>query len=216
MGYLIEKYEVNLGPEMEEEFPLPRTPGRDIEILEVERNSSQESEGDLIQEKEITEEIYVLVEEEQQKSNKKCNKTDKNKKKDLEIEKVEPKKRFKGKPRPVMEPTSEEEIATKFRRDLPKVDKNMKHSLRFWLAVRYIRKRKVGKLTACKHFDVEKSGVYRVIKKEVKAKDSMYFSPGEWNKKSQKRVIARCGREEDKKKYLEGNGLKEFARKYYI
>lgn len=116
----------------------------------------------------------------------------------------------KRKPRPVMIPTSEAEIELHKRIqkekgiEFPGVDENMKHSLRFWLAVDYYKEGNGRKQSICEHFDVCYYSVYRAIVKNWKPADYYFYSPAEGGGKNTTRTncVRDYGREEDIDKYV--------------
>lgn len=97
MANLIEEYEVNLGPEMGLELAPPRTPGRDIPILEYENEQPQEGEEEKEEEQAI-QEVPMENEKKQRKLTKKFVEIGNSEKKMKKFgsEKVKIKKRFDG------------------------------------------------------------------------------------------------------------------------
>lgn len=108
---------------------------------------------------------------------------------------------------PVMIPTSEEEIKMhvlkqqKEKTKYPVVDENMKHSLRFWLAVHYYKDKSAENKPMCEYFGVPYGNVNRAKMDKSIASEYGFLSPAEKKGTSRKTLVDRFGTEEDKKKY---------------
>lgn len=119
------------------------------------------------------------------------------------------KSKFTPKPRPVMKQTNANEIKEKIleqqneKTNYPTVEENMKHSLRFWLAVYYYEK-KANNMKMCEHFDVSYSSVNRAAHNNWKAKDYNFYSPAEGGKRGTSRTnfVRMHGRKKDIEKYV--------------
>lgn len=117
--------------------------------------------------------------------------------------------------RPVMEPTSNEEINEYLKNmngKYPIIETKMKHSLRFWLAVKISVLKKRKTLPISNHFGVKVSNVNRAIKQGKEPKDVCFLSPGEFCSKNFKQIVRMYGRSEDREKYLATN----FVFKQYV
>lgn len=112
-----------------------------------------------------------------------------------------------------MEPITEQQLNSYLHNsvynfeNLPLVNENMNHSMRFWLAIKLFRKHKKldQKVTLVKyslHFDINYKSLLKFANGFQEPVDFGYLSPGEYNTRNSASIIKTYGREQDKKKFL--------------
>lgn len=200
-----EMFEVILEPAV----MIPKTPGR---FLDDFNHSSSEENRELgirvSNERNIVDEVGVVErggksKKLKGKENRQGKYVDEEENLNIKRSKLVEKKEIVYSRRPVMVPTSEEEIQANLRdiKDAyPEINENMAHSLRFWLAYKLSVASHREKKPICDHFGIKVDGVNKAIRDGKEPKDSFYLSPGEVEARTRNGIIDRFGRPEDQEK----------------